>query len=386
MRIRIEKLVYGGAGMARTDEGVIFVEKVLPGELVEVEIVDKKKDYANARLVEVLEAAPERRPPVCPNFETVGCCDWNHITYERQLEIKESIIRESLSRLGRIDWERPIERVTGPEREYRMRATFRVENQRLGFVEEKTNRVVPLTECAAMMPALNQFVRDATQALTRPELNGTETVRAIVSPESGEVAATFHRGRERASWTKRLPVTQVMGMEYRLRPDSFFQPNRFLLEPILSEVLRASGNSKLVLDLFCGSAFFSLPLARTASKVIGVDRRSAANAKWNARHNQIENVEFVKSSAWAFLMKRRIRPDTVVLNPPRTGAGKNIVKKVASLEPSKIVYVSCNPTTFATETRLLLDNSYQLSSFKFIDQFPNTHHIETIASFERICG
>ena len=383
MRIKIEKLVYGGAGIARTEEGVVFVNKVLPGELVEVEIVDRKKDYANARAIEVIEPSTQRKSAVCPNFETVGCCSWDYITYETQLEIKESIIRESLTRLGRIDWSKPIERITGPERGYRMRANFHVENRQLGFVREKTHDVVPITECAALMPALNGFIGEANVALGKPELTKTETVRAIAAPETGEVAATFLSGRKRDSWTDRLPRTRVLGIEYRLRPDSFFQPNRYLLEAMAAEVVRASEGSDIVLDLFCGSGFFSLLMARGASRVIGTDRRSVSNAQWNARRNEIANVEFVKASAWAFMMKARVKADTVVIDPPRTGAGKGIVRKITALEPKKVIYVSCNPTTFASEARLLLGQGYELNSLKFVDQLPNTHHIETIAIFNK---
>ena len=382
MRIKIEKLVYGGAGIARTEEGVIFVNQVLPGELVEIEIVDRKKDYANARFVEVIEGSPHRKSAVCPNFETVGCCSWDYIAYETQLEIKESIIRESLTRLARIDWNKPIERITGPERGYRMRANFHVEGRLLGFVRERTHDVVPIADCAALMPALNEFIGEANAALQKPELTKTETVRAIAAPETGEVAATFLSGRNRASWTDRLPRTRVLGIEYRLRPNSFFQPNRFLLEAMATEVVRAAEGSDVVLDLFCGSGFFSLLMARYASRVLGIDRRSVSNAQWNARRNEIANVEFVKASAWAFLMKTRVKADTVVIDPPRTGAGKSIIQKIIALKPKKIVYVSCDPTTFASEAKLLLNQSYRLRSLKFVDQFPNTPHIETIAEFE----
>ena len=383
MQIRIEKLVYGGAGIARTEDGVVFVGKVLPGELVDVEIADRKKDYANARLVKVIEPSPHRKSPACPNFTTVGCCGWDYIAYDKQAEIKESIIRDSLSRLGHIQWDKAIDRITGISQGYRMRAKFQVKNHRLGFVREQTHDFVPIAECLALMPALNAFIGEANQALRKPGLGKTKSVHAIASPETGEVAATFHGDRERASWTDRLPRTRVMGIEYRLRPDSFFQPNQYLVKTMASEVMGATEGSKVALDLFCGSGFFSLLIARQASRVIAIDRRSIANAQWNAQRNEIKNVEFVKAAAWAFLIKTGVKPDTVVLDPPRTGAGKGIVHKVIDLEPAKIVYVSCNPSTFAPEARLFLDGGYKLNSFKFVDQFPGTPHIETVAVFSK---
>ncbi len=383
MKIKIEKLVYGGAGMARTDEGVIFVPRTVAGEVVEVELVHRKKDYANARLVRVLEPSPDRRDPVCPNFETVGCCGWDHIAYEQQLAAKERIIRESLGRLGKIDWDGPMGRITGPEREYRLRATFHVEDRRLGFIGETSNQIVPVKSCAALMPALNEFIAEANEALGKQGLKGAEEVRVVASPETGKVAASFRRGRQRATWGHHDPITKVKGIEYRLSPNSFFQANRFLLANLVSEVLKASASDRLVLDLFSGSAFFSLPLARAFPEVLGVDRRSTRIAEWNAHRNRIENVKFVKSSAWAFIAKAKIQPDLVILDPPRTGAGKGIVKSVATLGPQRVVYISCNPTTFAPEARLFIDRGYKLSTLKFVDQFPNTYHIETVALFER---
>ena len=370
--------------MARTPEGVVFVPKVLPGELVDAEIVLKKKDYANAELTEVLEPSPNRSAPTCANFETVGCCDWDHITYDAQCEIKTAILRESLSRLGRIEWDQAIERITGPTRAYRLRASFHVTDNRLAFMRERTHQPIAVSSCAALMPELNGFINEANEALQKPGLRNTEEVTAIVSPDTGEVAASFVAGRHRTSWTDLLPQTRVQGLQYRLAPDSFFQPNRYLLEDMTREVTLAADKSGPILDLFCGSGFFSLPLARQASEVIAVDRRSILNGRRNARLNGIANVKFFKSSAWAFLLKARMHPRTILLDPPRTGAGKNVVSRAAALQPSKIVYVSCNPTTLAPEARVILDAGYRMISLKFIDQFPNSHHIETIAAFERI--
>ena len=387
LRVRIEKLVYGGAGLARTDGGVVFVGRVLPGELVDVEVVDRKKDYARARLEAVVEPCEDRREPLCPNFATAGCCGWSHIAYARQIALKESIVREALRRHGRIEWESGLEPVTAPEREYRIRARFHVvdgdSGPRLGFLEEGTRNVVPIAGCAALAPQLNRFIAEANASLAERPLRGADEVSAIVSPDTGHVGASFHRGRERVSWKRREPRTRVRGIEYRLRADAFFQPNRFLLEPMMAEVADAVAGAKTVLDLFCGSAFFSLPMARAGAAVVGVDRRSVANASWNARHNEIRGVEFVKAPAWAYLRTTRAAPDALILDPPRTGAGKNVVRRVASIAPPRVAYVSCNPTTFAPEARILIDNGYRLASLRFVDQFPGTPHIETVALFER---
>ena len=161
MRLTIEKLVYGGAGLARTEQGVVFVPRTAPGDIVEVEIIDRKKDYATGRIIEILEPSPDRQDPYCPNYITAGCCHWQHIRYDRQVDYKEAIIRETLRRVGHFEWNEAIERLTGPDRNYRLRATFHVINGRLGFVKENTNVVVPIGSCTSLVPELNEFISRA---------------------------------------------------------------------------------------------------------------------------------------------------------------------------------------------------------------------------------
>src|SRR5215831_5482354 len=155
MRVTIEKMVYGGAGLARTPDGVIFVPRSAPGDVLDVEVFERKKDYASARIISILEPSPDRQTPSCPNYETAGCCHWQHIRYERQLEIKEAVLRETLQRTGQTHWEGPISVIQGPDRHYRLRATFHVRGERLGFMRERSNVVVPILECHSLMPELN---------------------------------------------------------------------------------------------------------------------------------------------------------------------------------------------------------------------------------------
>jgi len=381
--IRIEKLVYGGAGLARTDQGVVFVDRVLPGELVEVEVFDKKKDYSRARLSDVLEPSESRRVPVCPNFETVGCCGWGHIQLSRQLEIREEILRESLRRGARILWDNPIETIRSPEGGYRMRAVFHVAGKVPGFLREGTHEVVPIETCAALMPSISKFLIDAAEALAAGRFAGADRIAVISSPKTDRVAATFFRGRRKASWSGGTLTTDVEGFTYRLRPTGFFQPNRYTLSPLHSRVTELAGDAGVMLDLFCGDAFFTLPLAKHAVRVVGVDRRSTANARKNARLNSIVNLDFIKASAQAYLKTSEVHPEVVVLDPPRSGAGPTLTRGVAGLGASRIVYVSCNPTTFAADAGVLNALGYRLGNLTLVDQFPNTPHIETIATFDK---
>ena len=366
MQIKIEKLVYGGAGLARTDEGVIFVRRSAPGDVLEVEPVGRKKDYATARIVKLLEPSPDRQDPSCPNYASAGCCHWQHIQYSRQVDYKESILRETLHRAGRIDWDRPIARITGADANYRMRATFHVRDGRLGFVRERSNTIVPIDSCAALVPELNAWIPTA-----RPKLPDGAEVHAIVGTEGFSNPTAPSRA-------------QVNGVSFELHPDAFFQSNRFLLDAFMTEVLDQAGdNPQYALDLFCGSGFFSIPLAKRSKELIGIEmnRTAIKQARKNAQANDVVNATFHEGNVDATLKDADIRPDLIVMNPPRTGAGKDASDKIAALGAARIVYVSCNPSTFAREAAIFLAKGYALERVTLIDQFPNTYHIEMVARF-----
>src|SRR5215470_13216472 len=227
MRLTIEKLVYGGFGFARTDEGVVFVPRSAPGDVLEVEIVEKKKDYATARIVQILQPSPDRQAPDCPNYATAGCCHWQHIRYDRQVEYKEAILRETLRRVGHLEWNEPIQRLTGTDRNYRLRATFHVINGRLGFVKENTNVVVPIRSCASLVPELNEFIGTVDPGPARE-------VHAISVPE---VIASFVLDGGAIQRSGR-GIIEAGDFQYRVTADTFFQANRFLLMSMLNEVMQ----------------------------------------------------------------------------------------------------------------------------------------------------
>ena len=377
MRLKIEKLVYGGAGLARTDQGVIFVPRSAPGDVVDVEIVGKKKDYATARIIELLEHSEDRQEPYCPNYESAGCCHWQHIRYDRQVDYKEAIIRETFHRVGHFDWNDTIHRVTGPDRNYRLRATFHVTNGRLGFMREHTNAVVPIRECASLVPELNQFIASPDAGAAGAALE----VHAVSAPE---VVASFVLNDGTIQRSGRATI-RVDEFHYRLTADTFFQANRFLLSAMITEILQQSGPSPgNVLELYAGVGFFSIPLARVAKEVIAIEsnRMAVLLAQENARRNETWHLRSVEGHADATLRGTDLRPNVVVLDPPRSGCGEQTAAQIALLRPDRIVYVSCNPATFAREAATFRAKGYELRRVALVDQFPNTFHIELVASFE----
>ena len=375
MRLKIEKLVYGGAGLARTEQGVVFVPRTAPGDVVEAQIVERKKDYATGLVTEILEPSPDRQEAYCPNYETAGCCHWQHIKYQRQVDYKEAIIRENLRRLAHIAWDGQIQRITGPDRNYRLRATFHVTQGRLGFMRENTNTIVPITECASLVPELNQFIGtfDAAAASEVHVLSAPEVVVSFV----------LNDGSIKRSGSATILIHDL---QYRVTADTFFQTNRFLLASFIREVLEQAGPAPAhVLDLYSGVGFFSIPLARIAKEVIAIESNRVAvhQARDNASANKMWQVKAVEGRVDTTLRGSDLEPDVVILDPPRAGCGVKTAGQIAALGPRRIVYVSCNPATFAREAAVLAAKNYELRRLTLVDQFPNTYHIETVASFER---
>ena len=370
MILKIEKLVYGGSGLARTDEGVVFVPRTAPGDVVEVDIVGRKKDYATARVTSILESSPDRQEPLC----VAGCCHWQHIRYDRQLDYKETIIRESLSRLGRFEWTDSIQRITGPDRNYRLRATFHVIGGKFGFIQENTHTIIPIRECASLVPELNQFIQTTDPA-------GAREVHVVSAPD---IAAAFVFGDGTIKRRGRATI-HAGKIQYRINPEIFFQANRFLLEPFINEVVEQAGSSpKHILELYAGVGFFSIPLSQIATEVIGVEgnRGAIRQARENARLNERWNLKFFEGQVDATLRDAGVKPDVVVLDPPRAGCGVKAAQRITELGPQRIVYVSCNPTTFAREAPVFLNGGYELRRITMVDQFPNTYHIEIVSLFE----
>jgi 23S rRNA (uracil1939-C5)-methyltransferase len=179
---------------------------------------------------------------------------------------------------------------------------------------------------------------------------------------------------------------QVGDWQFDLHPLAFFQSNRYLLTTFLENVLKHSSGAKRILDLFCGSGFFSIPLGQNGAQVLGVEssRLAVRQANANARLNGAGSVQFFEGNVEGILRNSpEVKPDLIVLNPPRTGAGRTTAKQVAGLNADRLIYVSCNPSMFASESVVLTTHGYALQSLSLIDQFPNTYHIETIALFEK---
>ena len=425
-----QKLVYGGEALGHHQGRVVLVPRALPGERVEAEEARAAKGVVHARPLRILEAVPERVEPPCPYFGRCGGCQYQHLRPELETAAKREILRETLRRIGKINWDAEIPVHAAHPWNYRNQAQLKVALQpdgkaRLGFFEAESHRLVSIDACLIVSPRLNailaelrgpdwserlaevasfseiELLADDRDEEVRMTLRGSfdATARAFgdeggngLAEEClrllpGVTSVAIERGRAFEVFGKPALSYAVGGFRYRISHGSFFQASRFLLPELVAAVTSGAGDAApanhdtLALDLFAGVGLFTLPLARGFGQVIAVESnpRSAADLAANAQAHGLSNVRAVGQSAFDFLRRlARAEPDLAVLDPPRAGVGMPTLKLLAGARPKRIHYVSCHPPTLARDLAYLVERGYQLESVDLFDFFPQTFHIECL--------
>lgn len=422
-RVRIEKLVYGGDGLARLETGqAVFVPGVLPGELVLVGIRRKRKGFLEADLVEVLERSPDRIDPPCSGEKECTGATWPHISYPAQLKLKTEILLDSLKKIGGMEPKNLLPALPSPRTDhYRLRAQFSVRNkndrQQIGFFRQGSCDLVEVENSFLIVPAINDALR-AVRSLSQ-ELPLVSEIHINASP-SGEahlllfserdsfaspkrffedlrqrspnvIGMTGFANRKRAFSLGGNQLTfEVEGLTLKATEGNFFQvnweQNRSMIGTVL-DFCALTGN-ETVLDLYCGIGNFAIPLSKPAGAVIGIESGYSAieDAKANAELNGIANAEFIADDmqkGLKTLMERKMRSEVIVLDPPRSGATLKTLERVLAFVPRKIVYVSCNPSTLARDLKFFHLFGFRLDRLRPVDMFPYTYHIECVAEMVR---
>ena len=437
----IDRMAYGGRGVGRVDGYVVFVPDTAPGDRVRARLWRAKPSYAEADLVAVESPSALRTAPPCPHFGPCGGCAWQHLGYADQLRAKESIVRESLAHLARL---RDVE--VGPILEaadpwaYRnkMEFTFHPDGT-LGLHRRGAfDRVAPIDACLIQSAAANGALRvvrewaDASGLSRYDARDHTGLLRQVVIREgkrTGEMMVALVTtapevpgihdlaGRLLAATPQitsvllgvnpgpsdGLPLTAVAviagrpyimeelaGLRFRIGLETFFQTNTAQAARMIEvvETLAEVGEGETVYDLYCGVGTFSLPLARRAGRVYGLEIVPPAvdAARENAALNGIWNAEFIPGDVRRVLpdlVSRAGSPGLLVLDPPRSGAGSRVMRQIIAARAPRIVYVSCNPTTLAPDLGELVGAGYAIQRVQPLDLFPHTHHVECVALLNR---
>lgn len=424
--VQIEKAVYGGTFLARVEGKAIFVPLALPGEEVSVRISEEKRGYSTAEIDKVVTPAAKRIAPRCPHFGVCGGCQYQHTDYATQLELKQSILRETLER-GGVHAPENFTVLAGTESEawgYRNRIRLAVDAQGYpGYRGRRSNTVVAVSECPIAAPLLVRsaiifaevarqitpalridelslfcdatetallatvFVKHAQRetldwlaqeiSLRVPELTGIDFVAAGDSQDEKLLQRTItRRGEDHLTYA-------ASGFEYRVDHGAFFQINRRLIDAFVE---RATANRKGVLawDLFAGVGLFAHKLTASFERVIAVESAPSAIPGLEANLRDTSGSA-VHSSALNFLREtvKNQKPDLIIVDPPRAGLGPEITSALADVGAPELTYVSCDPATLARDLRALLATGYSIESVTLADLFPQTFHLETVVDLRR---
>ena len=434
--VKIEKMVFGGAGLGHLDGKVCFAPFTVTGDTARIRVRTERKSYIEADVIEILEPSPFRATPKCPVFGTCGGCDWQHIEYEAQLRAKEDIFADILWRTARVERDKIVPIADTPDSYgYRSRIQLKVRYAKgeihMGFFMAGSHYVVDLPGlCAISSPAVNCTCRDLCDIMKKfPEPDKIPQID-ISSGDDGIIIVIFHyigenrsqiinilrengKGLRHAGGVylqsgRKNTIEKIYGMEaiqYTIPASIFhglapmrlrtsrggfsqvnYRQNNVLIDTVL-QFVRPCGKER-ALDLYCGNGNFSLPLASYVNNVIGFEEfdQSIKDAASNSLDNKLENARFEAVDSVAGL-RRLIDAgeifDVVILDPPRTGAAE-AVKLIPSLNPDKIVYISCDPSTLARDLAYLRKFRYEVVNSRPVDMFPQTYHIESVTLLEKV--
>jgi len=376
LELDITTVAFGGDGIGRHENFVVFVPFVLAGERVEVEIVEVKRRYAIADLIRVITASPHRVEPRCPYYRQCAGCQYQHVEYAHQLEMKRAQIRDVFQRIGKIA-EPLIEPVVASPRPYHYRNKIVVHGPgQPGFWTTRGRSVIAVEQCLIAREEINEKLKEplAVDKHLTLRCDSAGHVRTFAEPPIEE----------------RMEET-LMGKTLRVPIGSFFQVNAGVIEKALEHarhVFAASG-CRVLVDAYCGVGLFALMLADLAGHVYGIeeDAKAIQVANENAERFGFKNYDFYpgKTERLLFYTLRQCPMDEtcLILDPPRSGCGRPVLKTLAKQKPRKILYVSCAPAMLARDVKELLAAGYRLERVTPFDMFPQTQHCEAVAEITR---
>ncbi len=427
-----------GLGVARIDGQVVFIHGGVRGEICSIRILKVLKHIAFAKVEEILERSKERIQPDCPHFPACGGCDFRHITYTEELEAKRQHVEDCLRRLGGADI--TVEEILGSEETegYRNKSQFPVSAAgKAGFYRARSHDVIPVVDCRlqswesnVIAEAVENYLQEFRvsayderrrkgllrhiyvrtnregEALVCLVVNGkklpnedklVERIRQACSRTVGVVLNSNTEDtnvilgeRYRTLWGRDTLEDVLCELKFELAIPAFYQVNRPQAERLYGKAVEFANltGQETVLDLYCGAGTITLALAKKAGRAIGAEivPEAIVNAKENAARNGITNAEFFCGDAGdvaARLAKEQLRPDVVVVDPPRKGLGEDVIPVIAGMEPERVVYVSCDPATLGRDVKRFAEAGYALQQAVAVDMFPRTRHVESVVWLKR---
>ena len=380
----IEDVAFMGEGLARKDGQPVFVAYTIPGEEVVAETRRKGRRYLEAEVKELLQPSPHRVTPPCPYYEVCSGCQWQHIDYSHQLEIKRKLVTDQLQRVGQFE-RPPVAPTIGCEEPwgYRNHARFTIgPGGQVGFVNKNSRQFVRIDRCLIMDEGINDIlgkIQDKCAETTQLSVRyGVGTGDWLIQPTMQSMEITIDTGQTHYE-------EELLGKRFRVASPSFFQVNTKQAERLVDLALarlNLSGREMLV-DAYAGVGTFAVLLASSAKGVIAIEESASAVKDAEVNVAGLPNVRLVQGRTEEVLAQLTETVDAVLLDPPRTGCHEDALRALAEKEVARVVYVSCEPATLARDLRFLCQQGYELLEVQPIDMFPHTYHIEAIATLNR---
>jgi 23S rRNA (uracil1939-C5)-methyltransferase len=405
--LTLTTLAYGGDAMGRLEDGrAVFVPFGLPGEKVRVRLREEKKNFARGEIIEILEPSKERIIPKCRHFGECGGCHYQNLPYEKQLTVKTEILIDQLKRIGKIENPpvKPMIACPNPWN-YRNHVQFHLtQHGKLGYFRSAdkiylSEKVLPITECHLPELPINQlwpqleFEPDMT--LERVSIRAGEDDLMLIlesdSPEPPEleiaagisVAHVFEENAVVIAGNDHI-VMRVFDRDFKVSAASFFQVNTLMAEKMVEHLLAflPISQSTTLLDIYCGVGVFSAFFATKCKTVIGVESSPSACEDFASNLDEFDNVELYQGLAEDVIPHIPVKPEVILVDPPRAGLDKRVIDGIIKINPQIIAYVSCDPSTLSRDAARLIKGGYRLKDVTPFDLFPQTYHIESISIFE----
>jgi len=387
----IEKLDHYGRGIVKKDGKTIFIENALPNEQVKIKLLNEKKNFCEAKTVEIIKESNDRITPICRYYGQCGGCNIMHMSYPQQLEFKENKVKEVLKKFTNFE---SVKRIVGSDNfNYRNKVTLKV-NKKIGYYKKKSYEIIPIDNCLIADERINNIINQLKE-IDLDNIN--EIVIRVTSLESMVVfygnnikldsnlldvdTIVIIDKNKKILKGKGYIEENINNIKFIISPTSFFQVNTKGMINLYNKVLEYSelkGNENL-LDLYCGTGTSGIYLSKYCGKVFGIkiNEEAIKDANINKKINNINNIEFKSGDVKDILYKNKFIPDIIVVDPPRAGLDKKVIEQIISLKPSKLIYVSCDVVTLARDLNIL-KAKFDIIECTPVDMFPNTYHVECV--------
>jgi 23S rRNA (uracil1939-C5)-methyltransferase len=429
LELTIEKLIYGGDGLARLreDDGgrrkAVFLPFVLEGERVDATFYQQKREYARGRVGQILEASPHRVEPRCPYFERCGGCHYQHAAYEHQLAIKAATLKENLLRMAKLELPAELKIHPSPPWNYRNRSRLKLRSAgefALGYYRFGSHELLPIEQCPISSALINRAISFCWQLGRADGLRGFQEIEFFANADDSQLLVAAYPAADldadsakRRAEALQQAIPDMAGVvvfkaqapdpaglrpaepeemmslgardltyktghgSYRVSAGAFFQVNRYLADELI-DIVTQNRSGSTALDLYAGVGLFSEVLHRSFERVIAVEASRASHA--DLMHNSPPNVKAVGSTTEKYLknVAGKLHPDLVVIDPPRSGLGESTTNDLVRLGSPQITYVSCDPATLARDLVGLLKAGYRVAEAHLVDLFPQTFHLESV--------